>query len=724
MIVNCERKHIGRRKWIGLLFILFTAAYSISFSQQSGWESYTCLATVRAIVTQGEMVWAGGNRGLACYNRNSGGMKFFHQQNSSIPIDDISALLLDHANRLWIGTTSGPILRFDGDDHWTEFDSGWIYPSFLGITSLAESPKGIIYAGTRGNGVYVFNGEYWDYGVVEIPSSEVQCLAIDSSYQLWISTSEGLFVYNDTTTAYIDGIAKTGVNAMACDSNGGMWMAMRDSVLNYAGGRWNTFYPKCSAGCNYTQIGFDHSGNVWLGSDSSVFKIHDSSIASYRHTDYHLPGAGVSALAISKDNNVWIGTDGGFAGYADGVWTTHATQSTELPSNKINTIGVDGKGTAWIGTDYGLTSFDGDQWHTYNASNSMLPNDTVSKIVVDGAGTKWIRVPGALVKVDSVWRIYRSSDLDKHFEITIDYNNNLWIGLSNSNMLSYDGHTWDTIENTNGNPDFVYMNAMAADRGDGVWLGTQLGILHYTGTAWDILDESALPTIIVSALAIDSFNVPWMGTSAIIYVDLLGIPHIQTRGGVAVYDHGVWESERCGGHDLVGNGITSIAVDRQNTIWILSDQALNRRGDLGFTHFDYQNSPLPYPEDFQSTLATLAVDGFDRVWIGTTNGLFVYHDVVNGIGESSTPSLFHLEQNFPNPFNPSTTIRYSIAERSFVTLDIFDVLGEKVTTLVSKEMTPGEYTTKWNAGKFSSGVYFCRLRAENFCDTKKLVLVR
>ncbi len=90
----------------------------------------------------------------------------------------------------------------------------------------------------------------------------------------------------------------------------------------------------------------------------------------------------------------------------------------------------------------------------------------------------------------------------------------------------------------------------------------------------------------------------------------------------------------------------------------------------------------------------------------------------------SIPSDFKLYQNYPNPFNPSTTIKFAIPKESYTKLEIFNILGEKVTTLVSEMLSPGAYKYKWDAGRYSSGVYFYRIIADSFIQTKKLLLVK
>ena len=83
-----------------------------------------------------------------------------------------------------------------------------------------------------------------------------------------------------------------------------------------------------------------------------------------------------------------------------------------------------------------------------------------------------------------------------------------------------------------------------------------------------------------------------------------------------------------------------------------------------------------------------------------------------------------MEQNYPNPFNPTTVIRYTLPEASVVTLKVFDVLGREVSTLVHGRQTAGNYNIPFDARALPTGVYFYRLTAGGFSDTKKLMLVK
>jgi hypothetical protein len=97
----------------------------------------------------------------------------------------------------------------------------------------------------------------------------------------------------------------------------------------------------------------------------------------------------------------------------------------------------------------------------------------------------------------------------------------------------------------------------------------------------------------------------------------------------------------------------------------------------------------------------------------------VENDFVDGISGS-----YKLNVNYPNPFNPNTIIKYQIPEISFVTLKVYDVLGSEVATLISEEKDVGNYEVEFDATSLSSGIYFYRLRAGQFVETKKMVLMK
>ena len=92
--------------------------------------------------------------------------------------------------------------------------------------------------------------------------------------------------------------------------------------------------------------------------------------------------------------------------------------------------------------------------------------------------------------------------------------------------------------------------------------------------------------------------------------------------------------------------------------------------------------------------------------------------------KSSQPNSFALEQNYPNPFNPSTRIRYSVPNRSNVIIRVFDILGREIETLVDGEKQTGTYEITWHSKGLPSGVYFYQIKAGDFIQTKKMLLLK
>lgn len=88
------------------------------------------------------------------------------------------------------------------------------------------------------------------------------------------------------------------------------------------------------------------------------------------------------------------------------------------------------------------------------------------------------------------------------------------------------------------------------------------------------------------------------------------------------------------------------------------------------------------------------------------------------------PDEFVLHQNFPNPFNPTTSLQYAIGSRQFVTLKVYDLLGREIATLVNEEKLPGVYEVEFNAANLSSGTYFYKLQAGDYSQIKKMILLK
>lgn len=112
--------------------------------------------------------------------------------------------------------------------------------------------------------------------------------------------------------------------------------------------------------------------------------------------------------------------------------------------------------------------------------------------------------------------------------------------------------------------------------------------------------------------------------------------------------------------------------------------------------------------------------------VNTTAAKVKYGTINVGIQQTSSvvPDKFELSQNYPNPFNPSTMINFAIAKQTFAKLNVYDITGKLVSTLVNQELQPGNYQFSWNGFNLSSGTYFYRLQTDQFTDTKRMLLIK
>ncbi len=176
-----------------------------------------------------------------------------------------------------------------------------------------------------------------------------------------------------------------------------------------------------------------------------------------------------------------------------------------------------------------------------------------------------------------------------------------------------------------------------------------------------------------------------------------------------------------------------IAVESTDKVWIASS-------GTGLFSCDTKSGGIwnnynPYNSDIGiAFIGTVLIDNFGNKWITSANAEgtiveFNENGIITAVHENGEqaieqPKDFMILQNFPNPFNPTTTINYALPQAGNVTLKVYDMLGREVATLVNEYKNAGYYQANFDAGKLSSGVYFYTLQAGKFVETKKLVLMK
>jgi len=194
--------------------------------------------------------------------------------------------------------------------------------------------------------------------------------------------------------------------------------------------------------------------------------------------------------------------------------------------------------------------------------------------------------------------------------------------------------------------------------------------------------------------------------------DVIGVIRKTTDGGIN------WVNQYYG-----GGFIRDVHFVNENISWAVGDSGVILNTTDGGDNWSSQTSGT---EEILTSVCfvnqnTGWIVGYSGIMLKTTNGgvSFVEEQEIDEI-----PTDFSLSQNYPNPFNPSTKIRYSVPQSSNVVIKVFDVLGNVIEILVDKEKPLGTYEITLYAENYPSGVYFYRLQAGSFVETKKMVLLR
>ena len=423
-------------------------------------------------------------------------------------------------------------------------------------------------------------------------------------------------------------------------------------------------------------------------------------------------------------------------------WMNFTSANSDLPGNNIEALAVDNQGNIWIGMTPvsgatsslgGLAKFDGTKWTVYNTDNSDLPSDCIKTLVADSQENIWVGTNNGLAKFNGInWTVYNkdNSGLPTNMltALTFDTQGNLWIGTFDEGVVKFDGTNWTVYNYWNSGLPKGDVFTFAFDSQGNLWYGTispDGGLVKFNGTNWTVYNRhiTGLSMNYVRALAIDSQGNLWIG--------------VMFPGQLIKFDGVNWTMYDEKNSGLPGDNLLALALDCQENIWIgTGGYGMAKFDGSHWTVYNKYNSSLP-----DNCVQVLAIDEKKNIWIGTRDGLSVYreggvilNDPVVAVEErgNTEPSVFTLSQNYPNPFNPRTEISFSLSENSYVTMSVFNTLGQKLATLVDEKREAGRYRITWDGTNFPSGVYFYRLETEahstssgqGFTRTMKMLLMK
>ncbi len=386
-------------------------------------------------------------------------------------------------------------------------------------------------------------------------------------------------------------------------------------------------------------------------------------------------------------------------------------------SKPIQEIAIDDSGYVFVGTGGDGIYKSTDNGTTWTAINNGITNNTLARSMQCIFRTQ----NGSLLAGTGV-DFYRSSDGGNNWSMVTGGLPTNTVGSLTQNINGYifagtagvgvyrsenDGLNWQPYNIGISNQEITSLVTNSAGY---VFAATLSGSVFYStdnGNNW--LSPTTFPgsTIFTHSLAVDPDDRIFLGTT---YFTYPGGVYGSTDSGSTWTNLGLFNV----------NHIFSVATNQDGHIFAGSnDSGVYISTDHGLSW----NKLNP----FTLFVTSLAVAPTNYLFVGSSGGDVVRTDLsITSTDEElqSTPTNVYLGQNYPNPYNPITSIHYYLSKRAVVKLEVYNLFGQKIATLVEEEKGPGEYAIEFNGSFFSSGVYFYRMQAGSFVETKKMLMIK
>jgi uncharacterized delta-60 repeat protein len=505
---------------------------------------------------------------------------------------------------------------------------------------------------------------------------------------------------------------------------------------------------------NANSVAVDGSGNVYVTGQSTgngtnldyaTIKYNSAGVQQWV-ARYNGPGHGydsANALAIDSSGNVYVsGQSMGNGTSYDYATIKYNSAGVQLwvaryngpgnGSDDARSIAVDGLGNVYVtgysdgsgtNSDFATIKYNStgiEQWVTrYNGPGNS--SDGAHSLAVDGLGNVYV-----------TGRSFASETIDDY--TTIKYNSvgvEQWVarynGPGNSTDFAWSlaidgsGNTYVTGQSTGNGTNFDYATIKYNSTGVEQWVARYNG----PGNDWDNATS-------VSVDNTGNVYVTGSSTGSGTNIDYATIKY--NTAGVQQ-----WVA-RYNGPGNFEDFANSLAVDGTGNVFVTgfskgsgtsSDYATIKYNSAGVQQWIQRYNGPGNGDDFAYSLS---IDGSGNVFVtGFSNGSGTSSDYTTikysqqvGIQNIGTeiPSSYSLSQNYPNPFNPITNVKFSIIKAEQVILIVYDIQGREVQTLVNERLKPGTYEATFEGSQLTSGVYFYKLIAGNFVETKKMLLIK
>ncbi len=588
-----------------------------------------------------------------------------------------SAATVFPGNRLCVGGSQTISISDDSGKTWT---TSQVRGDFGDVSSLAKDDSGDIIAGF-----------YREFG--HFPAGGGVYISSDAG-RSWIPLGMGSF---SILSMAVEGSGRVFVLATSDGTSSSIYSARRDST------NWKQDVAGMPFGAEIGALQVDRLGETVAVTSAGVF-VYGDSTSSWKN----------AAPAVSPDSITTAHYDPlgiSYMGTAyDGIYVLNAPESTWVQcgifSASITSLGVDGAGNLYAGTDGGIFEQEGNTGSWRNVSNGLGHGKVFQIHYSPVTRQLYAATSDGLYYLPDGGNYWISDTKEWAYDLVEIPNNFSYIGSTGGILKAHFGDDLWVTPQTMGLP-LTKIYCLALDSSNNLYAGAAYnGVFESTdgGTFWTQSGISS-PLIFysVKSMEIDGEGKIFAGTD--------------TAGAYCSSDSGIdWKSIP----SITGKSVTCFLMSRSSEYFAgTSDSGVFVSTDRGMT-WQPANVGL---ED--SSVSSLLFDQQGNVYAGTAGGLFESAGFTTEVyGDIGIPGSFSLFQNYPNPFNPTTMIRYQLSAVGHVTLNVYDVLGRRVATLVNEVKTPGTYEVEFSGAGLASGVYFYRLIADGRVVTKRMVLIK
>lgn len=587
-----------------------------------------------------------------------------------------SAFATISGNRICTGGWATVSISNDNGKTWSISS---VTNDFVEVLSIAEDSAGNIYTGlkayppsktspARGGGIYISsdNGTTWQlYGFSLVTVSSI---TVSNRGRVFISTGTSVYSAPPKSSTWTQNFAGSPLPATIVSlqiDRANEVVAVTDHsgifIYNDATNSWNARTPSISSAAITTAFYNPHGIN-YAGTERDGIYFLDSTRAEWSQCGiYPTP---VTALGFDGSGNL-------FAGVQDGVYELLPSASEwKRISDGLERSDIYKMYYSAVNKRLYLSSSNG-LFYLPSGGNFWIPSVKTwayDYVEVPDSHYAFIGSTGGIYRgFYDLWNSYTTTiglPITKIYSLAKDVSNNLYAGTYNDGVfVSTDGGTFWLETGINYPIIFYSVKALAIDYRERIFAGTDSGGAYYS----------------------DDVGKNWK--------------HVST---------------------IKGNNVTCFLVNRSAAYFAgTADCGVFVSTDGGIS-WDSANNGLT-----DTSIYSLVVDTKGNVYAGTNGGVFkgsVLTTVASS--ENTMPSSFSLSQNYPNPFNSTTHIRFTLADFRFVTVTVYDVVGKKVARVVNEKKSPGTYEVPFDGSNLASGLYFYRITAGEYTETKKMILIR